>query len=118
MIEKYSSQEKKSKWLVNTRKDLTFKRNGDFPGSPVVKTSSSNSGHEGLIPGREARILPVLQAKNQNIKQKQYCNRFNKDFKNGPRHLMANLIFSYIMRRKSEGREAIFLKVPLWYSSG
>ena len=23
-------------------------------------------------------------AKNQNIKQKQYCNRFNKDFINGP----------------------------------
>ena len=21
---------------------------------------------------------------NQNIKQKQYCNKFNKDFKNGP----------------------------------
>ena len=22
--------------------------------------------------------------KNQNVKQKQYCNKFNKDFKNGP----------------------------------
>jgi len=27
--------------------------------------------------------MPPSQ-KNQNIKQKQYCNTFNKDFKNGP----------------------------------
>ena len=26
----------------------------------------------------------VSQPKNQNIKQKQCCNKFNKDFKNGP----------------------------------
>ena len=93
--------------------NLTFKRNGDFPGGPVVKTQSSNSGHEGLIPDWEARTPHVSWAKNQNIKQKQYCNRFIRDFKNGPHHLMANVMFSYIMRRQSEGREAKFLKVPL-----
>jgi hypothetical protein len=98
--------------------NLTFKRNGDFPGSPVVKTSSSNSGHESSIPGWEARTPNVSWAKNQNIKQKQYCNRFSRDFKSGPHHLMANVMFSYIMRRQSEGREAKFLKVPLWCSSG
>ena len=79
--------------------NLTFKRNGDFPGSPVVKTSSSNSGHESSIPGWEARTPNVSWAKNQNIKQKQYCNRFSRDFKSGPHHLMANVMFSYIMRR-------------------
>ena len=57
---------------------------GDFPGSPVVKTSSSNAGGTGSIPGRGAKIPHALRPKNQNIKQKQYCNKFNKDFKNGP----------------------------------
>ena len=28
--------------------------------------------------------MPLLWSKNQNIKQKQYCNKFNKDFKKGP----------------------------------
>ena len=37
---------------------------------------------EHLIPGQRAK-LPHATPKNQNIKQKQYCNKFNKDFKNG-----------------------------------
>ena len=57
---------------------------GDFPGGPVVKTSPSNAGGVGSIPVRGAKILHASQPKNQNIKQKQYCNKFNKDFKNGP----------------------------------
>ena len=31
------------------------------------------------IPGRGAKILHALQPENQNIKQKHYCNKFNKD---------------------------------------
>ena len=57
---------------------------GDFLGSPVVKTSPSNAWCVGLIPGRGAKIPHAWWPKNQNIKQKQYCNKFNKDFKNGP----------------------------------
>ena len=41
-------------------------------------------GCVGLIPNRGAKIPPALWPKNQNIKQKQYCNKFRKDFKNGP----------------------------------
>ena len=72
-------------WVVPTipRTD----KNGslwDFPGSPVVKTSPSNAGGVGSIPGQGAKIPHALWPKNQNIKQKQYCNKFNKDFKNGP----------------------------------
>ena len=37
-----------------------------------------------LIPGWGVKILHALPSKNQNIKQKQCCNKFNKDFKNGP----------------------------------
>ena len=56
----------------------------DFPGGPVVKTLPSNAGGAGLIPGWGAKIPRASWPKNQNIKQKQYCNKFNKDFKNGP----------------------------------
>ena len=57
----------------------------DFPGSTVVKTLPSNTGGAGSIPGRGAKIPPASRPKNQkNIKQKQYCNKFNKNFKNGP----------------------------------
>ena len=56
----------------------------DFPGGPVVKTSPSNAGDAGLIPGWGAKIPHASWPKNQNIEQKQYCNKFNKDFKNGP----------------------------------
>ena len=58
----------------------------DFPGGAVVKTSPYSAGGAGLIPGQGAKIPHASQPKHQNIKQKQYCNRFNKDFKkHGPR---------------------------------
>ena len=47
----------------------------------MAKTSPSSTGAVGLIPGQETKILHALQLKSQNIKQKQYCNKFNKDFK-------------------------------------
>ena len=36
---------------------------GYFPGGPVVKTSSSNTGDAGSIPGRVAKITQCLGAK-------------------------------------------------------
>ena len=54
---------------------------GDFPGSPVVKLSPSNAGGGSSIPGREAKIPHVLGPKKGKMKQKQYCNKFNKDLK-------------------------------------
>ena len=56
----------------------------EFPGGPVVKISPSSSGDVGLIPGPGAKISHASLPKHQNIKQKQHCNKFNKDFKNGP----------------------------------
>ena len=50
----------------------------------MVKILPSNAGGVGLIPGRGAKIPHASWPKNQNIKQKQYCNKFNKEFKNGP----------------------------------
>ena len=57
----------------------------------MVKTSPSNAGGAGSIPGRGAKIPHALRPKNQNIKQKQHCNKFNKDFKNGLHQKKKNL---------------------------
>ena len=62
---------------------------GDFPGGSVVKTS--NAGSVGSIPGQGAKTSHASRPKNQNTKQKQYCNRFNKDFKYGPQPKHKNL---------------------------
>ena len=50
----------------------------------MVNTLPSNAGGAGLIPGQGAKIPHTSGPKNQNIKQKQYCNKFNKHFKNVP----------------------------------
>ena len=50
----------------------------------MVRTSASSAGGVGSIPRQGAKIPHALQSKNQNIKQKQYCNKFKKDFKNDP----------------------------------
>ena len=66
-----------------------------LPGSPGVKTSPSHAGGAGSlvgIPGWIPRGMPDWRekiphaswAKHQNIKQKQYCNTFHKDFKIDP----------------------------------
>ena len=50
----------------------------------MVKALPSNAGGAGSIPGQAAKIPHASQAKTQNIKQKQYYNKFNKDSKNSP----------------------------------
>ena len=50
-----------------------------------LKLCASNARERGAgsIPGQGANTPHDLQPRNQNIKWKQYCNKFNKDFKNG-----------------------------------
>ena len=50
--------------MFSVKRKKTF---GDFPGGPLVKTSPSNAGDAGSIPGQGAKIHDVLA---QNIKQK------------------------------------------------
>ena len=72
-------------WKTDWKEVLTQKAiYGDFPSRPVDKASPSNAGGAGLIPGYRAKIPHASWPKNQNIKQKQYCNKFNKGFENGP----------------------------------
>ena len=47
----------------------------------MVKISPSSAGGTGSIPGGGAKNPHALRPKNRNIKHKQYCNKFNKDFK-------------------------------------
>ena len=49
----------------------------------MVGTLLSNAGGVNSMPGQRVKVPYALQAKKQIIKQK-YCNRFYKDFKNGP----------------------------------
>ena len=60
-------------------------QNCDTGASLVVqwlKLHASSAGGAGSIPGRGAGIPGASQPKKQNRKQKQYCNKFKKDFKN------------------------------------
>ena len=63
---------------------LSNRDDKDFPGGPVFETLLSSAGSVGSIPGRGAKTSHVLWPKNQNLKEKEYCNKFNKEFKNGP----------------------------------
>ena len=49
-----------------------------------LRISASNEAGAGSILGRGAESLHAWWSKNQNINQKQYCNKFNENFKNGP----------------------------------
>ena len=60
---------------------------GGFPGRLVVTTLPSNARHLGLIPGQGVKIPYASQATGQTIKQKQHCNKFNKDFKKSKKNL-------------------------------
>ena len=59
---------------------------------------------------REIRSHMPRGQKNQNIRQKQYCNKFNKDFKNGP------LQKKILKKKKSSGSSE--LKSQLRYLLG
>ena len=69
-------------------------------GSPVVKTSPSSTGSVNFVPNQGAEIPLALQPKKQNIKWKQYCNKFNKDFK--------ELFFNFLKRSALIHRAATF----------
>ena len=71
---------------------FAFKMRGvwNFPGGPVVKAFPSNAEGAGSIPGQGSRIPHASGPKGQNMRQKQYYNKFNKDCKNGPHQKKKN----------------------------
>ena len=72
-----------AKKTLDSKKKKKRCHNRDFPGGSVVRTLPSDAGHAGSIPGQGVKVPHTSGPKIQNIKQKQYCNRFSKDFKNG-----------------------------------
>ena len=69
---------------VQARNDFAIyknlRREGGFSGGPVTKTAFRCRSCR-FSPSQGAKIPTCLSAKKQNIKQKQYCNKFNKDLK-------------------------------------
>ena len=53
----------------------------DFPGGLVVEIWPSKTGCVGSIPDWGTKIPGASWPTNQNMKQKQYCNKFDKDLK-------------------------------------
>ena len=77
------------KRMIHEQNDIVNKDdwagvNRDFPGSPVVKTLPSNAKGAGSSPGGAAKNPQASWPKTQNIKRKQHCRKFIKDFKNSP----------------------------------
>ena len=68
----------------------------------MVNTLPSNAGGAGSIPGQGAKIPHALRPKNQNIKQKQYCNKFNKDLKKKKKECLF---------QRLQGRNIIFMLI-------
>ena len=52
----------------------------DFPGGPALECSASSAGFASLILDQGAQIPYASWPKNQNMKQKQCCNEYNKYF--------------------------------------
>ena len=50
----------------------------------MVKIASPSAGDVGSILSWGSKIPHTSGLKNQTIKQKPYCNKLSKDFKNGP----------------------------------
>ena len=77
-VEEYSTS---NKWVFSSQ---LITQHSDFPGSLVLKTLPYNARSVDLIPSWRAKILHTSRPENpENLKQKQYCHKFNKDFKNG-----------------------------------
>ena len=84
MLSEISQREKDKYHIPHLYVESKTTTTWDFPGGPVVNTLPSSEAGAGLIPGRGAEIPHASWPKNQNMKQKQYCNKFSKDLKNGP----------------------------------
>ena len=70
-------------WTWLNRSNPSKNQCWDLSSGPVVN-SPSNAGSLSSIPDWGAKTPHASGLKDQMIKQKQYCNKFNKDFKNCP----------------------------------
>ena len=81
------------RWVKRKKKNYPSRHDlWNLPGSPVVKSSPSNTGSEISVPHQGPKIPHASGPKNQNIKQKQHCTKFNEDLKKKKK----GMIFSQI----------------------
>ena len=80
-------------WGAHSTEVVAKSLSRDFAGGPVVKTSPSNAGHAGSIPGRGTKIPHASWPKNQNRKQKQCGHK-------------CNMVCLHM----------VYIKLPRWYS--
>ena len=77
----------------------------------MVKTLPFNGEGAVLIPAQRAKIPRAPSPKSQNMKQKQYYNKFNKDFKKRLVYIKnrekESLMRGYQWRRKRGGYNSI-----------
>ena len=76
---------------------------------------SSAGGTGSSVPGWGTKI-PRASYINQNIKQKQYCNKLNKDFKNGPHQKKKKTKKKNLLEKEEIGRKeavSIYLQKPV-----
>ena len=73
----------------------------DFPGSLLVKTWPLNAGGWGFDPCWGAKISRASQPKNQNMKQRHYCNKLKNDLKKKKR---IQLTFASEKKKKQRPR--------------
>ena len=76
----------------------------------MVKILPSSAEGAGSIPGQGAKIPHTLGPKNQNIKQKQYCNKFSLNFK------MIH-IKKTILKKKSKAGGVMLSDFKLYYKA-
>ena len=74
----------KFKSFLTAKETINKTKRQGLPGSPVIKISPSGQGVQVQSLVEELRSHMPCGQKNQSIKQKQYCNKFNKDLKNSP----------------------------------
>ena len=82
----FSQHQSVRRKISQSLNSLAFKASGlgTFLMVQWLRPMPSNAGGVGSIPGQGTKIPHASGPKIQNIRQKQYCNKFDKDFKNGP----------------------------------
>ena len=82
----FSQHQSVRRKISQSLNSLAFKTSGlgTFLMVQWLRPMPSNAGDVGSIPGQGTKIPHASRPKIQNIRQKQYRNKFDKDFKNGP----------------------------------
>ena len=80
----------------------------------MVKTSTSNAGDVGLIPDPGTKYPHASWPKKQNVKQKRHCNKFKKDFENGPLQKKKRYFKNFLLLTAPKGEGLARKSMVVW----